>query len=214
MKDHQVEQGECLSSIADAHGFFWQTLWNHPQNAELKKKRTDPNVLLPGDVVHIPDKRLREERVTTGEVHRFRMKNIPAKLQLQILRDAEPRVGETFVLSIDKVEVQRGTIPASGHIEISMLPQSCQGELIIGEGENAERYILQLGHLDPIDTISGVKARLNSIGFDCGAVNDEMDAVTIEAITAFQAYINHPNPNGVLDAQTRHSLAALHDGQN
>lgn len=212
MNIHKVEQGECLSSIADANGFFWQTLWEHPKNADLKNLRKDPNILFTGDEVVIPDKRLKEETVGTGQVHRFRVKGIPAKFRLQIMRDAEPRAGESFVLKIDKVEVKRGTIPASGYIEIPILPQAQQGELIIGEGETAEVYVLSLGYLDPIETISGIKARLNNIGFDCGDVNNEMDEVTIEAIKNFQYYINHPNPKGELDEQTRQSLATLHDG--
>jgi hypothetical protein len=28
---HQVQQGECLVSIAESYGFFWETLWNLPR---------------------------------------------------------------------------------------------------------------------------------------------------------------------------------------
>jgi N-acetylmuramoyl-L-alanine amidase len=211
MKLHTVKQGECISSIAEENGFFWETIWNHPDNKQLHDLRQDPNILYPGDVVLIPDKRLKELSEPTNQVYKYRLKNTPAKLKVRILRDAEPRSGETYMLSIDKVEIKRGTIPSSGDIEIPILPQAKEGKLVIGEGENAEEYILNLGYLDPIDTISGVKARLNSIGFDCGKVNNEMDEETTEAITDFQSYINHPNPNGELDDQTRKALAKLHD---
>ena len=69
--NHQVKQGDCISSIAFENGFFPDTIWNHPSNAELKKKREDPHVLLPGDMVFIPDKRPKEVSEPTNQVHKF-----------------------------------------------------------------------------------------------------------------------------------------------
>jgi hypothetical protein len=31
-----VKAGEGLSEIAERHGFFWRTLWEHPDNDELR----------------------------------------------------------------------------------------------------------------------------------------------------------------------------------
>jgi hypothetical protein len=39
---HDVAQGDCLLSIAEQYGFFWETLWEHPRNAELKQTRKRP----------------------------------------------------------------------------------------------------------------------------------------------------------------------------
>lgn len=214
MKKHNVIQGDCISSIAEDNGFFWETIWNLPENKPLRDERRDPNVLYLGDSVFIPDKRVKELSEPTNNVYKYRLKNTPAKLKVRILQDAEPRVDETFVLSIDNVEIKRGKIPSDGNVEIPILPQAKIGKLVIGEGEKTEEYILNLGYLDPIVTLTGVKARLNNIGFDCGKINNEMNEETIQAITDFQSYINHPNPSGELDDQTRNALANLHDATN
>jgi N-acetylmuramoyl-L-alanine amidase len=50
-------QGDSTTRIAFRNGFFWKTVWEHPENSELKSKRKDPNILLPGDTVFIPERR-------------------------------------------------------------------------------------------------------------------------------------------------------------
>ena len=46
---HRVQQGDCMVSIAELCGFFWETLWNHPNNKDLRGLRHDPTVLLLDD---------------------------------------------------------------------------------------------------------------------------------------------------------------------
>src|SRR5882724_13489186 len=100
--NYKVEQGDCISSIAFEYGFYPDTIWNYPANSELKKKREDPNVLFPGDVVTIPDRRPIEFSKPTTARHKFRLKNIPAKLRLRLLTlEGQPRANEKYVLEID-----------------------------------------------------------------------------------------------------------------
>lgn len=84
-----VEQGDCISSIADEHGFFWETLWNHPENSELKQQRKEPTILQEGDVVHVPDLTPKTEDCATEKSHKFKRKGVPAKLKLRMLRSPE-----------------------------------------------------------------------------------------------------------------------------
>src|SRR4051794_29578662 len=54
---HIVEQGDTIVALAERHGLFARTLWEHPQNAALRDLRARMDVLLPGDEVYIPDRR-------------------------------------------------------------------------------------------------------------------------------------------------------------
>lgn len=89
MPEYKVKQGDCASSIAQKSGLFWETVWNHSKNAKLRNKRSDPNVLCPGDLIFIPDKEEKLESCATEQRHRFQRKGVPAKLRLRILQDKE-----------------------------------------------------------------------------------------------------------------------------
>src|SRR4051794_16020668 len=82
--DYIVGQGDGFSSIADAHGFFWSTLWELPENAALKEARANPEILLPGDRVTIIEKRVKSVPAAAGARHVFRRKGVPAKIRVQV----------------------------------------------------------------------------------------------------------------------------------
>jgi len=204
--EHEVRQGECISSIADKYGFFPDAIWNDSANAELKEKRKDPNVLYPGDVVVIPDKRLKEETGATETRHRFRKKNTPAVLRIQLLdADDNPRAGVNYTLDIDG-DLISGTTDGEGKLEHSIPSGARTGNLI---PENEDAIPLELGALDPIDTIAGVKERLLNLGYDCGESNNQWDAQCEEAVKEFQKEYKLTE-SGQIDQATKNKLQDIH----
>jgi hypothetical protein len=85
-----VRKGDCLSSIAFEHGFLWDAIWNHPDNAGLRSLRKDPDVLLEGDVVAIPDPAPKQVSVPTMANHRFVLRTAPTMLRLRITERKPP----------------------------------------------------------------------------------------------------------------------------
>lgn len=55
MAVHVVQKGDCITSIADQHGFYCETIWSHAENAGLRGVRSDPHTLMEHDRVFIPD---------------------------------------------------------------------------------------------------------------------------------------------------------------
>ncbi len=178
MPEYKVKQGDCLSSIAEKHGLFWEKIWNHPKNAKLKEQRKDPNVLYPGDVVFVPDKDNKEESGATEQKHRFKKKGTPAKMKLRMLKNDQPRSNEPYRLNIDGIW-QEGTTDGEGYVEASIPPHAQKAILHLGEPGREDIYHLKLGNLDPIDTEEGVRERLKSLGF-------RVDQDLSSAIRSFQ----------------------------
>ena len=201
-----VSPGDSIPSIAHDHGHFWETLWNLGANAELKAKRKNPNILAPGDEVTVPPIRVKEYSGATDTRHSFVRKGIPAKLKIQLVLLGEPRKNEDYTLILDD-KIIRGKTDADGNIEQFIKPNSKGGKLILNGGK--EEYPVNVGHLNPIDLTSGVKQRLNNLGYDCGDDSDEETEQFKQAIVQFQA--DHKLPqSGALDSATRAKLESVH----
>jgi N-acetylmuramoyl-L-alanine amidase len=201
--DYVVKEGDCILSIAQNYGFFWQTLWNDPQNASLKARRVDPNVLYPGDVVHIRDKEVKLEARPTEATHKFVKKGVPAMLRLQMLdRSQQPRANLNYTLVIDG-DSRTGTTDAEGRIEEPILPNAQSAQLTIQDGDDAENYTIALGSVDPVSADSGAQQRLKNLGYS--ASGGDWSA----AIKAFQQQ-SGLTPSGQLDDATRAKLKSIH----
>lgn len=200
--NYQVKQGDCISSIAFEHGFFADTIWNHQNNVELKKKRQDPNVLMPGDIVFVPDKRIKEVSEPTNNVHKFRCKNTPEKFKLQLFLDEKPRADEEYELEIENLKFF-GKTDSQGRIQQSIPPNAKKGKLLLANGE--EVYQLQLGNLNPSDEITGAQGRLWNLGLYFGPIDGKMSDEMLEAIQEYQ-FSKNMEPDGKLTPTT---IAAL-----
>ena len=194
---HAVQQGDCFSNLAEEYGIPWKTLWNHPDNAELKQKRRDPNVLYPGDVVSVPDKELKEESRATDARHKFKKKGEPTHIKIRLLLDDEPRAGIRYELQVDGATI-KGSTDGGGYLKAVIPPGAQTGVLIVGEGTARDVFQLGFGTLDPIDTASGVRGRLESLGYQVG---DDLAA----AVRAFQSK-EKLEATGIIDDTLRAKL--------
>ena len=211
-ENYQVRQGECISSIAFEKGFFPNTIWDHPNNAELKIKRKNENTLMPGDIVHIPDKRAKEVSEPTNSVYKYRLKNTPAQLRLQLLEDDKPKANLPFTLVVDGKQISKPgeCTDSRGFVTAAIPPNSKTGKIELFDGENVIEYELKLGHLNPASEISGAKHRLSNLGFYEGALDENIDEEFKEALRDYQEHFGL-TVSGDLDQKTRDQLKQKHD---
>jgi hypothetical protein len=211
MPKHNVKPGECIESIAFEYGFFWEKIWNHPNNSKLKKKRKDQNVLLVGDEVFIPDKTKKEVSKSTGEQHEFKFKGVPSKLEIQLLdTEGKPRKDLEYVLEIEGGKTHEDKVPGDGWIKKSVMPNAKKANLTLADKDgNKEIYEISLGKLDPIDDVRGAQQRLYNLGYVYTELDGTIGSGTKASIREFQLD-SDLDITGKLDAQTVDKLEKLH----
>jgi N-acetylmuramoyl-L-alanine amidase len=207
--DYVVQPGDCISSIAKDQGFFWKTIWDDPRNSALKSARRDPNILIPGDLVTIPDLRLKDESIETGRVHRFRRKGEPAKFRIRLLDGGHPLANQPYMARVDGASVPPGTTDEDGRVEIGIQGNAGVVEIVVGEGAAQRQFVFELGDMAPCGTLRGVQQRLRALGYAIGRISEKLDPATIRALMQFQAE-NKLEETAEPDAPTRAKLEELY----
>jgi len=205
---HKVVRGDCISSLAVDHGLLWQTIWEHPENAELRSLRKEPNILMEGDEIFIPEREDGEHSGATEKKHKFRLKNAPAMLRVRVLRAGKAVADTKYTLVIDGA-MRTGTTTGEGDIEEPIEPNAAFATLRL-EGM-LDVFDLHLGALAPVKELVGVQQRLRNLGFNPGPADGEMTERTRRAIKDFQASAGL-DVTGDADDQTKDKLASVHDG--
>ena len=222
---HVVQQGEFLDLIARRYGFrSGRALYDHPDNAELRAKRPNPNLLHPGDVVRIPAPREHRVRCATGRLHRFVLRSAMTRLRL-VLKDGGDHPIADMAYTLEVAGVRReGTTDGGGVlVEEIPLPPLRAGATAGFEGRLVLRpsgveIPIRVGHLDPVSDgrsgaprLTGIQARLNNLGYSCGSVDGIMGPLTRAALSLFQRdALKRPDPDGQPDAETRAALVRAH----
>ena len=201
---HVIAEGESTSSLAAEYGFFPDTVWNDPANAALKQKRRHMNILMPGDVLIIPDKRTKDVQAATEQEHTFVLKGTPALFKMQVYyANGEPRKNQDYQLSVDH-DSYAGTTDSEGVLSNYVSPGAKTGKLLLVP--QMDIIELDFGALNPITEDSGVRQRLTNLGFACGGTEEELKA----ALMAFQKDCRLEE-TGELNDETRRKLEDLHD---
>jgi hypothetical protein len=191
MPMHEVKAGECLSVIARRNGFSdIRKIYDHPQNADFKKKRPDPDVLSPGDRIFIPDPEPKKTDCAAYRKHRFRARfaNPPVRL---LLKDAQarPLAWTKFTLDPDGQAVH-GVSDGEGKLEFTPPPGMEEMPLILWEEEIGgtifQSFRLRIGHLDPVEETSGLQGRLINLGYAPGSADGKWNESWARLLAAFQ----------------------------
>lgn len=183
-KFHVVSVGEHLPGIAARYGFRdWRTVWEGPDNADLRDLRTEPAALLPDDVVAIPDPEPRSVDCATAQRHTFRMRRAPVRLRLRLEDPFGNALANTpCVLTVDGA-AEELTSDGDGMIEHDVSAEVRSAALEV-EGFEFE---LSVGGLDPSASPTGLQGRLANLGHFVGLVGDEDEDGLRFAVELFQA---------------------------
>lgn len=211
MKPYVVKQGDYLEKIAHAQRFDPDAVWSAPENAELKRQR-DPNVLFPGDVLYVPEPKEPPQwlPLTVGASNLY-VAQVPRTTVNLVFKDLDqPRANEPYAI-YGLGEPEEGTTDSDGAIAVNV-PVHVREIRVVFPKSNVT-YPVRIGDMDPIDEPTGVRKRLQNLGYyvEPSADGDEGDAEANEraAIHAFQMDHELP-PTGTLDDETKAKLLDEH----
>ncbi len=209
---HVVQPGECLSSIAAKYGFAdWKTIYDDPANAGFKQRRPNPNLIYAGDRLTIPDKKKKSASGPTGKKNKFKVKKNKTYLRLKLKLDESHR----YLLKVGAASF-KGTTDGSAPIEHEIRPDAQEGELTVWPASGGEQppddatvFALAIGHLDPLEEVSGVQGALTNLGYYWAPIDGREGSETTEAVKAFQKSAG-VEPTGVIDDALREKLRQEH----
>lgn len=203
-----VQQGDCLLSLAYRYGLTSDIIWDASENDKLKEAR-EQNQLLPGDEIFIPEREHKVVESDTGKCHEFEVKELQRiKLSLKFLKDGEPRADLAYTLELGD-ETHEGKTDGDGLLEAKVKPSAKRGTLTLHDPDGDEVRPVNVGNLNPERHATGFQARLNHLGFPCGAVDGEPGVMTGAALAAFQL-ANDIEVTGQADDATLDKLKEMH----
>jgi hypothetical protein len=211
--NYTVQQGDHLSGIAKAFGFSsYQTIWNDPNNADLKAQRVNPNVLYPGDQLYIQDKDLTQYPRPTEVRHKFIRHKPELKLCL-VLEDLyeKPIANASCSLQLGS-DTRTVTTDGTGRLEQDIPPDVQDAVLTINANQTPYQGVslaIKIGSLDPVEEVSGQQARLNNLGYFAGEVGGTDDDALESAVEEFQCD-QGLTVDGICGAGTQAKLKQVH----
>lgn len=214
MRPYIIKQGDYLSKLASLLRFDAQSIWNDPRNQELKKRRADPEILLPGDVLYIPDAPPAPCLLRKGTKNRF----VAAVTKVRVRTCFRDHEGSPFKALQYKVEGLgepiTGVTDVNGLVDFDV--DVGVREVRVVFPDRLEHYDLRIGDLDPIDEPTGANMRLEHLGYYgwmlAGRAEPSLglDTECLRlALRAFQRDRKLPE-TGMLDAATTSALREAH----
>lgn len=209
-----VKQGDYVPGLAHRFGFAdFLKIWDHPKNAELKGKRQNPNVLLPGDSLYIPDREQGLYSRPTDKKHKFVAKRKPLRLCL-ILRDQyeQPIANAPCILTVGS-ESHKLTSGSDGRLELVIPPTQDPSRLVILDNDQTPygglTIPIKIGYLDPLDEVSGQQARLSNLGYFNGDIDGTNGPEFQMAVEEFQCE-HKLTVDGICGPQTQAKLKEVY----
>ncbi len=211
-KQHRVKQGDSLYTIAKEEGFLnWRSIYDAPENESLRVLRPNPQVLLPGDVVVIPDVELPGTPLSLDKrTIMARRKRGVQPLRIVLRReDGAPLAGQEYQLTFDGGNV-RGKTDAKGLLREEIPVGVINVQLKAG----IHSRTLVVGFLDPLDDtpgqeITGVQERLRNLGYYNGPIDGATNGDLAQGLTQFQSDQRLPE-TGEADQETQEKLLEVH----
>jgi hypothetical protein len=203
---HVIRQGETLAQLAWRAGVDMDTIWTYEKNADLAKRRKNPQALLPTDVIYLPTTPPKTKTYTlnTGQTNTF-VASVP---MVSIVVKLPEFSGASYTALVDDDPIPSGSVDGDGTLSLSVPIDAERVSLTFDSPVGA--LDLVVGHLDPADSPSGRHQRLENLGLPVPHPKDDPDGHALRRAIAIFQLAKGLEPTGEFDAATQTALETEH----
>lgn len=118
MKPYVVRDGDDLAQIAQVHGCGEDQIWDHPKNQDLRAEREAKDELRPGDVLHLPARKVECEILKLEQPNPLVGRKSRIILHIEVLdaSGAPEPVGTPFRLSVAGKVLREASLTEAGKL--------------------------------------------------------------------------------------------------
>lgn len=212
MRPYVIRQGDYLTGLAYGAGFDADEVWEHSRNGELRQCREHRDILAPGDLLYVPPPRRHKLAVSSGMSNRFQATTPRAPITIVLMNGTDPIANERCVIEGAGPEHIELETDAHGRLSFEVPLLVHEVRLTFHDGRTV--YPVLIGHMDPINERSGVRSRLEHLGYFLSNTDDDEldgwdDRWLAHAIRRFQQD-HRLDVTGVMDDTTRAALSRIH----
>jgi hypothetical protein len=167
MQPYVVKDGDFLLQLAFQMGFDADTVWNDPSNDDLRSIRADPNILLAGDLLHVPDPpdpSSQATNLTPGSTNNFVAADPPTFALTHTFVGDDTTSYASQAYTVQELAQLTGLQTDENGTATFQAPVTLQTATIVFT-DSGESFTLAMGGMDPINTISGIFKRLQNLGY-------------------------------------------------
>lgn len=207
MRPYVVKQGDYLTRLAYEMGFEAEEVWTHTLNDELRGRRAHGDILLPGDVLYVPEPQRPEHSIEPEVVNRYCGWRPQTPVNLMLKDEAGTLANARCTIEGLGPDLVEGHTDEEGRLCLNVPLYVREVRLVFPEREFVCSVLL--GYMDPLTEPSGVLERLANLGHSEpveGAFDGTWDdPQLVQAITAFQ-HEHGLEATGAMNDVTRDAL--------
>jgi hypothetical protein len=176
VEPYVIRQGDTLAKVAHKLGFDAMTVWNDDANKDLRTLRPDPDILFPTDVLYVPESKSPVmHALKTGQINSFTSTEPTFPIKIRFVDP--PMANRSFIVA-ELPELTGLTTHADGSLSIDV-PVTL-GMLTLQFDGAKKPLVFNVGHTDPLTTVSGVFQRLQNLGH----IDSDLlpDAVSVDVV--------------------------------
>jgi len=167
-KEHVVVPGDRMSSIAHEHGYKDYKLLYLAQSDDFKKLRPNPEILMPGDKVTLPDKIDEKHPAKDKKQHKYEEDTTLPEVRIVLRVAGQPFANKT-VIAWGCKGPEWAKLPTlvttdkTGMALFRILPEL--DEITLSSTDPIFEVKLRVGDLRPVTAPGGVEQRVDNLGY-------------------------------------------------